>query len=151
MADTPLTQAERLAQMYDRGVMKRSHPLGLDVYMYIDLPGEYMTAHGSPITEEFALAAGFPIDILRKEKIKRERMAQAKLAIEQELEVQVQTREVVTEEKGFKVIGIGLGRHMVEDPDGNILNKEPLALEQAKLLLVALTGSKAEEPSKAKA
>lgn len=146
MAEKPLDPSERIAEMYNRGIMKRSHPLGLDVYMYIDTPGEYMTAHGTPIAEEFAQAAGFPIDSLRREKIKRERMAQAKQAIEAELEVQASVREVVEEKDGFKVYSIGLGRHAVEDPAGNSLSKEPLTKEQALLLLKALT-EKAGKPS----
>lgn len=132
---------------YDRGIMKRSHPVGLDVYMYLDTPGVYLTAHETPLSEEFAKQAGFDVEALRREKTKRERMAQAKLAIEQELEVQAQVHEVVEEVKGFKIVAIGLGRHVVEDPDGNTLTKEPLALEQAKLLLKALT----EEAGKPKA
>lgn len=134
-----MADADFLSKAYDRGVMKRSHPLGMDVLMYLDLPGEYMTAHGTPVGEDFAAQAGFPIEILRKEKVKRERMAAAKIAIEQELELQAQVREIVSETNGFKIIAVGLGRHQVEDPDGNTLNKEPLSLEQAQMLLKALT------------
>lgn len=134
-----MANEQRLAEMYDRGVMIRSHPMGLDIYMLLDVPGDYVTAHGNPVTEEFAQQAGFPVEQLRREKVKRERMAQARDAIEKELELQEAIREVVEEKNGFKVVAIGLGRHMVEDPDGNVLTKEPLAKEQASLLLKALS------------
>jgi len=107
---------------YNRGVLINSHPtLGMDVFMYVDTPGVYLTAHGTAVSEELAHQAGYPVEQYRKERQKRDRMNAAKVAIEKELEVAVEDK-VLKERDGFKVMNLGLGRYDVVDPDGNVLH-----------------------------
>ena len=123
---------------YDRGVIISQHKSsGMDVYMYVDTPGVYLNAFGTPIDEQLAKEAGFDVVKYGKDRVKRERMAAAMGAIEHELEIANEegNKKTVKEQNGFKVIDIGLGRHYVEDPDGNRLTATPLPLEQSVLLL----------------
>lgn len=141
---------------YDRGVIIKIHQTsGMDVFMYVDTPGVFLNAFGTEIDPSIAKEAGYDVDRLLREKVKRERMAQAAKLIEQELALEEKegVREVVAERQGFKVIDLGLGRHYVEDPEGNQLTAQPLPLEQAKLLLSKLTPDKEPkvETPKAKA
>lgn len=121
---------------YNRGVMIMTHNAsGMNVYMYLDTPGDYLNAFEGPVSEQLAKEAGYDVEKYGKEKIKRIRMAQAKEAIEAELNNADVTNEVVREKNGFKVVDIGLGRHKVEDPDGNTLTAVYLPKEQAFFLL----------------
>lgn len=134
---------------YNRGVLKKVHnKLGVDVYMYKDTPGVYLNAYGTEVSEALAAEAGFDIETLGRARLKRERMAQAMAAIEQELnpEVGAGERKLVEERGGFKIMDIGLGRHIVEDPDGNKLTAAPLPLETAKVLLERLTPNEPVKP-----
>lgn len=129
---------------YDRGVIIKTHNAsGMDVYMYADTPGVFLNAFGTEVDEKLAKEAGYDVDRLSREKVKRERIAAAAQMIEQELALADKEgqKEVVVERAGFKVIDIGLGRHFVEDPDGNRLTVHALPLEQAKTLLDQLTPS----------
>jgi hypothetical protein len=107
----------------------------MDVYMYPDDPGNYLNAFGAPVPEEIAKGAGFPVDVLKAEKTKRERIAHALDVINREIEGITQERKVVEEVGGFKILDVGLGRHVVEDPDGNMLTPQPLPLEAAQVLV----------------
>lgn len=126
---------------YDRGVIIKIHQqTGMDVFMYADEPGVFRNAFGTEIDASIAKEAGFDTDRLVKEKVKRERLAEAARSIEQELALADDEgkKDVVSERNGFKVIDVGLGRHFVEDPDGNRLTLHALPLEQAKGLLEKL-------------
>lgn len=121
---------------YDRGVQIYTHPLGnIDVYMYVDEPGVYLNAFGVEVSEEMAAQAGYPVEQLRKARQRKERMAQAMVLIEKELELVGQVRDVVKENKGFKVVHIGLERYHLEDPDGGVLTAAPVNKAQALKLL----------------
>ena len=77
-------------------------------------------------------------------------------AIDAELALQEErvSEEVVQESNGFKVVSIGLGRHVVKDPDDNVLTSVPVPKEQAMLLLKALVpksqGDGKKEPKDSK-
>lgn len=131
---------------YKRGVFIKTEALsGIDVFMYVDTPGVYLNAYGTEVSEELAKQAGFDVEKYGKEKLKRERMAAAMTAIEQELQLaDEQEHKVVAEKGGFKVKDLGLGRAIVEDPDGNKLVPTPIPVEQAKLLLKKLVPDKAK-------
>lgn len=123
---------------YDRGVIISQHKqTGMDIFMYVDTPGVYLNAFGTPVADKLAKEAGYDVEKFGKERVKRERMKAATDAIEQELAIvnDQGVKTVVEETEGFKIIDIGLGRHFVEDPDGNKLTSVPLPLEQAKVLL----------------
>ena len=125
---------------YDRGVIFMTHqPTGANVYMYTDTPGVYLNAFAKPVGDDMAREAGFPVEKYAKEKVRRERMAQAMEAIDSELsKVAEDEHQVLSDVKGFKVIDIGLGRHNVQDPDGNVLNSVPLSIEVANKLVERL-------------
>lgn len=120
---------------YDRGVIIQSHHSGMDVFMYVDTPGVFLTAHGKDVSEQIAAEAGYDVAKLMKERIRRERIDQATKLISKELEDEKDLVENVVEEReGWKLVSTGLGRHNVVDPDGNILNRSPLVLDSAKRL-----------------
>ena len=118
----------------DRGVISRTHPsLGMDIYMYVDDPGVYLTAHGSEVEKTLAEAAGFEVDTYDKQhKIK---LAMAEAQSEVLAKFSEATSKVLAERNGFKVLDIGMGRCNVLSPDGDLLNKTPISKEQADVLL----------------
>ena len=121
---------------YNRGVTKRIHPSGVEVYMYNDAPGVFLNAYGNEVDEKLAGAAGYDVVRLGRDRLKQERMSQAMTAIEQELATADDIIEVeIAERKGFKIVGIGLGRFNVLDPDGGVLTPHPTSEEMAYLLL----------------
>lgn len=137
----------RLKIDYDRGVIFKTHPTnGMNVYMYVDTPGKYLNAFGTGVEEKLAAEAGFDIEKYGKLRIKGERMATAMKAIEEELEMVDKVETVVQEQDGFKLIDIGLGRHVLKDPEGNILTTTMLSEEQGKLLLSRLVPQPKEVP-----
>lgn len=127
---------------YDRGVIINNHPgSGMDVYMYVDEPGHFMNAHLHRVPDEIAREAGFNTDLLAKERLRLERKAQAGKIIDQELEDEASTEEVVVDTRNdFKLVTIGLGRYNVKDPEDNILNAHPLPETSAVKLFVAMAG-----------
>ena len=120
---------------YNRGVMINQDPRsGVEVFMYTDTPGIYYNAHGTVVTDELAKAAGYDTEGNAKKKRLSERMAQAMEAIKKELQAEEveglrPAENIVLERNGFKLLDIGLGRHVVKDPDGNPLTPEPLTKE----------------------
>lgn len=120
---------------YDRGVSIREDPkTGVQVFMYKDTPGVYLDVFGHEVSEELAKAASFDVENLSKARQRRERMAAAMAAIAADLPMDTDLK-TVKERDGFKIVEYGMGRHRVEDPDGNTLNTIPLPKEQAFLLL----------------
>lgn len=121
---------------YDRGVRIRTIPdLGMDVFMYKDTPGVYLNAYGTEVSLDLARLAGFDVDRLGKLRTRNERVALMARQIDAELAVAEQSREVVEELDGFKIIDIGAGRYLIEDPDGNILTQQIPSLDLAGKLL----------------
>ena len=126
---------------YDRGVIISQHKAsGMDVFMYVDTPGVYLNAFGTPVSDQLAKEAGYDVEKFGKDKLKRERMAKAMTAIEAELAIadEVGKKNVIEEKGGFKIVDLGVGRHYVEDAEGNRLNSIPLPVEQARVLLAQL-------------
>ena len=119
---------------YDRGVYKCVHPTGVEVFMYADEPGVFRNAFGAEVSEEMGAQSGFEVEQLALQRRKKERLNDAAHIIEQEFSGAPGEREVVEERGGFSVIGLGHGRHIVEDPDGNNLTPAPMPLEAAKVL-----------------
>lgn len=134
---------------YDRGVIIMTEPgTGMDVFMYVDSPGNFLTAHNIAVPEEIAAKAGYDTVKLGKERLRRERIKKASDIIDAEFADDSTTEEqVVQEHEGFKLVTIGLGRFNVKDVDDNVLNATPLAEETASKLFKAMSGF---EPKKAK-
>lgn len=127
---------------YDRGVIINTHQLsGMDVFMYVDDPGVYLTAHGRPVAENLAQQAGYDIEKLAKDRVKKARKMQAMSIIDNELSDESDVREDIVEERnGFQLLTTGGGRHHVVDPDGNRLTMTPLPLESAQQLFNGMAG-----------
>lgn len=117
---------------YNRGVQKWLDPSsGVEVYMYDDSPGKYLSNQGTPITEEFAKRAGVDIEFFRRQRIKLERMTAAKDLIEKELQADEGRKKTVFERDGWAIVHVGFGLHYIEDPDGTKITEAKLTLEQA--------------------
>lgn len=139
---------------YKRGVIINMDPrTGVEVFMYVDDPGVYLSAHGTPVAEELARAAGYDVAKFAKERKLKERLKQAHASIQKELEMESaksDNRIVVKEKSGFKVVDIGIGRHIVQDPEGNVLHVGHLTGEQALILIDQLVPDPPPEPPKVK-
>lgn len=134
---------------YNRGVMFQSDAAtGINVYMYLDNPGVFLSNQGTEVAPELARSAGFDVEKLTKERQLRERMSEAMKAIRAELALGEENKTVVVEREGFKLVDIGVGRFQVLGPDGDVLTKDPLPKEQAELLMDQLVPN--PEPVKAK-
>lgn len=133
----------------DRGVHSRTHPtLNMEIYMYVDDPGVYLTAHGDPVKPDLAEAAGFPVaEQVREHEIKTALENAQKQVLEKFGEAQGKIK-VVKERGGFRILDIGLGRHNVLTTGGDVLNKEPLTLELAQVLLDNLAPVPEKAPAK---
>lgn len=137
---------------YDRGVIIVNHArTGMDIFMYADDPGKFLNAHSAPVSDELAKEAGFDVEKLAKERLKKARKEQAYQMIDAELSSDSDVKsEVVEEKNGFKLLNTGAGRHHVEDPDGNRLSSFPLSLEDAQRLLSGMVQMEEKsEPKKA--
>lgn len=127
---------------YDRGVLINTHFSGMDVFMYVDDPGKFLTAHNTVVPDEIAKQAGYDTDKLGKERVRLERRKVANALIDKEMADDKDIVEtVVFENNGFKLVSIGMGRHNVRDPDGNILNAHPLPKETGEKLFAAMAGT----------
>lgn len=124
---------------YDRGVLLRYHEgTGVEVYMYHDEPGVFLSAHGTPVAESFARQAGFEVDELMKRRRIKERMAVAMKQITDEIEIAESKAIVVKEKGGFAIVDLGYDRYQVHSPDGDNLTPSPLSRAQSELLLDSL-------------
>ena len=127
---------------YNRGVIKKINPQGVAIFMYRDDPGIFLSAFGTPVTDDLAATAGFAIERLSKARLKKERLKVAAQEVERQLADEEKARNtIVRTEKGFSIVDIGLGRFNVRDPDGNVLTVAPLSRELAEGLLSGLTGT----------
>jgi hypothetical protein len=128
----------------NRGVTLCVTTDGVEVYMYKDTPGVYLNAYGKPVTEALAARAGFDVEKLGKARRRREMIAQAAQIIDDELDSDSVTAKVAKERDGFRLVNIGLGRHVIEDPDGQRLTPTPVTKEQAERLFDELVPKPAE-------
>lgn len=125
---------------YDRGVIINTHKAtGMDVFMYVDDPGKFITAHGKEVPDPIAAEAGYDTEKLAKERVKKERKSQAMAMIDAELADDKDVQEEVVEEKnGYKIITTGLGRFHVVDPENNRLTTQPVSAEIAQKLFTGM-------------
>ena len=134
----------------NRGVMIQKHPsMGL-VYMYIDEPGVFLNAFGTEIPEIVAKQAHFDVELLGKERIKRERMRKAMTAIELELELANSAEEetILWERGGYRVVKLALGNAYVYDDENNKLTPMAIPAQEAKILLDHLVPEDGEKGEK---
>jgi hypothetical protein len=123
-----------LSDALDRGVIMRTHPsMNMDIYMYVDDPGVYFSAHGDVVADDLARTSGFDVDKQSREQSIKQAMKKAQ---EEVLAKFGENKsKVVAQRDGFKVVDLGLGRHNVMGPGGDLLTKSPVPLEQATILL----------------
>lgn len=127
----------------DRGVHMRSHPAsGMDIYMYVDDPGVYLSAHGNQVDDKLAEASGFPVEEFAKKRRIKLALAAAHDKVLQELQESEGTHNVVAEKEGFQMVDIGMDRFQVLSPDGEALNTHPLPKHDAEILLEQLVPDK---------
>ncbi len=122
----------------NRGVTIRTDiSTGAQVYMYKDLPGVFLNAFGTPVSDKIARSSGFDVKSLTHERDKRAAMRDSMEKIEAEYEQQNSAghRKVIEQDHGFKLIQFPFGRHSVEDPEGNILNTKSLTGQEGKAFL----------------
>lgn len=133
---------------YDRGVHKRTDLVsGVNIYMYVDDPGVYYNEHGTQVDEQLARQAGFPVDEQVKKRELKKRLKAAHDAIMKELQVAAETKVVVKEKKGFSIVDIGLERHQILSPEGDVLTEHPLPRAEAeKVLDMIVPDDEKEEP-----
>lgn len=77
----------------NRGVTQRRHPRGFFISMYKDAPGHFFDPNANEVSEEEAAQAGFPVSDLRKERLVRERRAEAESRIRGELDRELERIE----------------------------------------------------------
>lgn len=134
-------------QAYDRGILKRHHPAGLEIYMFLDTPGVFLNAHGTEIDPSLAAEAGFPTEDLLKEKARRERIADATARIDEQFAVDGK-RDVIDEVNGYKIVQLGSRGHQIFDADDNLLTPGKfLSVEDAKRIASKM---KSAQPAKKK-
>lgn len=115
-----VTNATWMDRAYNRGVLKRKHPLGLEVLMFADTPGVFYNAHGTEVDPDLAQEAGFDTERLLKEKSRRDRIADATAQIDAEFSLSDE-REVVGEVNGYRIVKVGARGHQLVDEDDNVL------------------------------
>jgi hypothetical protein len=124
---------------YDRGVIIRTIPeMGMDVFMYRDNPGVYLNAHGDEVGIALARMAHFDVEKFALQRRRRLAIAAAASAADAEMLASEKTtgEVVVLEKDGYKIVMLSAGRHVVKDPEGNVLTQGVvLTLEMAKKVL----------------
>lgn len=120
---------------YDRPTIIKMVPsLGMDVFMYKDNPGYYLSAHGKPVPDEIARSAGFDVERLSRLKNRKLAIQRATDAIGTEMDaLDKAARTSVYSAGSYRVVDIGADRHQIEDTDGNNLTPhQTLSLDMAK-------------------
>lgn len=138
---------------YNRPLIKKAEAkTGIEVFMYLDTPGVYLNSYELPVSESLAEAAGFDTAKYGKMRKRRELMALAKKGIEEQLALEEENdvKEVVQERGGFSIVHIGLGRHVIEDPDGGQIVANHLTLAEAEAALNQLVPQDQEAPKPGK-
>lgn len=134
---------------YDKGVLKRKHPLGLDVYMYVGQPGVFLNAHGGEVSPQLAAEAGFDTDALLKERRRRDRVAEAESAINAEFN-KPEARKVVARLNGYEIVRVNGNNHVIVDAEGNPLTTgKLLTKEQAVKVAEQMSPVKPEPEAEA--
>ncbi len=122
---------------YDRGVQIQTHRSGVDVYMYIDDPGVYLNAYGTPVSEQLAKEAGYDTERWSRQKLAKDLIAKAKSEIEAQISgTSGFVQKVVLSAGGFDVVAVNdYGGHVVKAPDGQVLTPYAMPFEACKALL----------------
>lgn len=110
----------------DRGVMTRFHPSGFKVHTYIGNaegrgadPGTYFDENGLVIDKRIAREAGFDVERDLREKVKQNRLAEARAALEAEYKSEEdKLAEIMSGKGSYDVRHIGAGQYAIFDKKG---------------------------------
>ena len=128
----------------NRGVTYRTHSnSGIQVYMYKDAPGVYHDANGEELDEKFAKQAGFPVEMLGKERERKAKIAE-KIA-EIDAAYGVDAGKVGHEKGGFKVVSLGNEQFQVVSPEGNVMTDVAITQKQAEKIVDAAAKDEKED------
>lgn len=135
----------------DRGVCQRRHPDGMLIGYYKDSPGVYFDERGEPVSEAVAAAAGHDVRSAKIERVKRQKLDEARRQIEAEvaeLEARL-TRELEAEpprgsvdlsdapEGAYGIVHVGGLYYKVVDSSGTVLSGPKGVLKAEAERLVA--------------
>lgn len=137
----------------NRGVVSRLHlDTGVRVYMYYDKPGYYFDDHERPVAENFAAAAGFPVEEHAKDRYRRERMEAFNMELNKRLADAEENaeKEVIAEKGEYKALAMAYGSAIVVDGSGLKVTPKPIPKEQALGLLDALVPTEIADDKPAK-
>lgn len=112
------------------GVLTRFAPGGISVHMYWGEPGVYYGDHGLELPEQMGKAAGFDTEKYKRERLKREALGKATVAIDLEYAT-MSVREVELERDAYRLVHVGEGRYNIEYEDGTLMNPQPLTKDIA--------------------
>lgn len=120
-----------------RGCTIRFHGSGFRVVMYKDAPGVYYDERGGEVSEKIAAQAGFDVEALRREKLKRRRLAEYQAQVEAEFSTEQEDTErlLSVPSEGLQVKHVGGGRYAILGDDGERLTQKPLSKEEAQILI----------------
>lgn len=124
----------------DRGVTKRRHPSGFVVAMYKETPGHYFDVNEQPVAPEAARSAGFDVDALEKERLKQEKLQEARERIESQFSTTEADMERIlnAQAEHYAVKHVGSNLYAVFDPDGNQLTRGAMSENECRNLLKEL-------------
>lgn len=123
----------------NRGVRMSKDPLTkLEVYMYLDSPGVYLTPLGGEVPAEIAARAGYEVEKLGKLRERREKLMEFEAQLDEQMNIEAD-RKVLYEGGGYKLVAVGgFGNAMVLDEDDNALVPMPMPVKLAKGLFEKL-------------
>lgn len=121
----------------NRGCTIRLHPSGFRVVMYQDAPGEYVDERGTEVTERVAEQAGYDVATLRRERLKRARLAEKRAEVEREFSTEQEDVEKLLSapQQGLAVKHVGKGKYAIIGEDGQRMTKKPLTKAEAETLM----------------
>ena len=146
----------------NRGVHQRRHPDGQLIGCYKDDPGLYFDENGDPVSEVEAARCGHDVKGAKLQRMKKEKLAEAKRAIDAEVaELEQRVGDEVDYEQsdnrpdlsdapkfGFGIYHVGGLYYQVIDTQGNVVSGPKGILKSAAEKLVSdLIAAASAEPA----
>lgn len=124
----------------DRGVTIRFHPSNrMQIAMYDDTPGAYVTQTGDFVAPELARQAGFDVERDIRRKVANERLAAARRQIEAELREEEEIiASALSGKSKMDVRHIGGGQYALFSKEGKQLTKVAMTRADIELLVGAV-------------
>ena len=121
----------------NRGVLVKFHPVNrMQVAMYIDRPGEYLTETGEAIDAKFAKEAGYDVAKDLRKKVANEKLAAYKAQLDAEMRAEEDAlAQAMTDKSGHDVRHIGGGQYALFDKTGKRLTKVAMTKADIEMLV----------------